>query len=56
VPLQVCAREAALLGTVAAAAYSITFQIGTATTQICEAFAVAAQSLLARELEGSDAM
>ena len=31
------------------------FQLGTATTQICESFAVAAQSLLARELQGTDA-
>lgn len=31
---QVCAREAALLGTVASAAYNICFQLGTATTQV----------------------
>ena len=49
-----CAREAALLGTVAAAAYNVVFQLGTATTQICESFAVAAQALLARELQGRD--
>jgi Na+-driven multidrug efflux pump len=46
----VCAREAALLGTVAAAAYNLTFQIGFATTQICESVAVAVQTLLAREI------
>jgi putative MATE family efflux protein len=50
-----CAREAALLGTVSAAAYNVVFQLGTATTQICESFAVAAQALLARELQGADA-
>jgi Na+-driven multidrug efflux pump len=50
----VCAREAALLGTAAAAAYNVCFQLGTATTQICESISVAAQSLLARELAGRD--
>ena len=45
-----CARQAALLGPVAAAAYNITFQLGFATTQICEAVAVAVQTLLAREM------
>ena len=46
----VCARQAAILGSVAAAAYNLTFQLGFATTQICEAVAVAVQTLLAREL------
>ena len=49
----VCAREAALFGPVAAAAYNLTFQLGFATTQICEAVAPAAaavQTLLAREI------
>jgi putative MATE family efflux protein len=46
----VCARQAAMLGPVAAAAYNLTFQLGFATTQICEAVAVAVQTLLAREL------
>lgn len=46
----VVARQAALLGSVAAAAYNLTFQLGFATTQICEAVAVAVQTLLAREL------
>lgn len=46
----VCAREAALLGPVTAAAYNLTFQLGFATTQICESVAVAVQTLLAREL------
>ena len=46
----VCARQAAALGAVAAAAYNLTFQLGFATTQICEAVAVAVQTLLAREM------
>lgn len=46
----VCARQAALLGPVAAAAYNLTFQLGFATTQICEAVAVSVQTLLAREM------
>lgn len=46
----VCSRQAALLGSVAAAAYNLTFQLGFATTQICEAVAVAVQTLLAREM------
>lgn len=46
----VCAKQAALLGPVAAAAYNLTFQLGFATTQICEAVAVAVQTLLAREI------
>ena len=45
-----CGREAALLGPVAAAAYSLTFQLGVATTQVCESIAIAAQTLLAREV------
>lgn len=35
---------------VAAAAYNLTFQIGFATTQLCEALAIACQTLIAREL------
>ena len=50
----VCARQAALLGTVAMAAYNLTFQLGFATTQICEAVAVAVQTLLARELADTE--
>jgi len=38
------------LGPVAAAAYNLTFQLGFATTQICESVAVAVQTMLAREL------
>jgi hypothetical protein len=41
-----------LLGSVAAAAYNLTFQLGFATTQICESVAVAVQTLLAREISG----
>lgn len=51
----VCARQAALLGAVAAAAYNLTFQLGFATTQICESVAVAVQTLLAREMAGDGA-
>ena len=40
----------ALLGPIAAAAYNLTFQLGFATTQICESVAVAVQTLLAREI------
>lgn len=50
----VCARQAALLGAVAAAAYNLTFQLGFATTQICESVAVAVQTLLARETAGNN--
>ena len=46
----ICARQAALLGSTASAAYNLTFQLGFATTQICEAVAVAVQTLMAREL------
>jgi len=42
----------ALLGPIAAAAYNLTFQLGFATTQICESVAVAVQTLLAREIAG----
>ncbi|GMI31530.1 hypothetical protein TeGR_g9984 [Tetraparma gracilis] len=42
-------RAAALLGPVAAAAYNLTFQLGFATTQVCESVAVAVQTLLARD-------
>lgn len=46
----VCARQAALLGAVASAAYNLTFQLGFAVTQICEAIAIAVQTLLAKEM------
>lgn len=44
----VTASAAARLGTTAMAAYSITFNLGFATSQLCESVAIAAQSLLAR--------
>ena len=46
----ICAREAARLGAVASAAHNLCFQLGVATTQICESLAIAMQTLLAREL------
>jgi putative MATE family efflux protein len=46
----ICARQAALLGPVAAAAYNLTFQLGFAVTQICESIAIAVQTLLARKM------
>jgi putative MATE family efflux protein len=46
----VCAREAARLGPVASAAHNLCFQLGVATTQLCESIAIATQTLLAREL------
>lgn len=46
----VCARQTAIMGPVVAAAYNLTFQLGFATTQICESIAVAVQTLLAREI------
>ena len=38
------------MGPIRAVAYNIMFQVGFATTQICEAVAVAVQTLLAREI------
>lgn len=46
----VCAREAARLGAVASAAHNMCFQLGVATTQLCESLGIATQTLLAREL------
>jgi len=45
----------ALLGPIAAAAYNLTFQLGFATTQICESVAIAVQTLLAREIASTTA-
>ncbi|KAL3924502.1 MAG: hypothetical protein SGPRY_003896 [Prymnesium sp.] len=59
----VCAREAARLGAASSAAHNLCFQLGVATTQLCESLGIATQTLLARELsrkepddaeEGSD--
>lgn len=44
------ARAAAKLGTAPAAAYALTFQLGVATTQLCEAVSLALLSLVSREL------
>eukprot|EP00962_Isochrysis_galbana_P040006 scaffold14464_cov108-Isochrysis_galbana.AAC.2 len=44
------ARRAASLGPIPAAAYALTFQLGVATTQLCEAVSLAMQALLSREL------
>ena len=44
--------KAALLGPVAAAAHNLMFNLGVATTQVCESVAVATQTLLAREMGG----
>lgn len=45
-----CSRQSALLGSVAASAYSVTFQIGFFITLVCESVTVAVQTLLSREL------
>jgi Na+-driven multidrug efflux pump len=47
--LSVCAAMAARLGNQSLAAYWVCFQLGTASAQLCEAFGVAAQALVARE-------
>ena len=46
----VSASAAARLGTVPMAAYSLTFNLGFATSQLCEAVSIAAQALLARDM------
>ncbi|RYH00127.1 MATE family efflux transporter, partial [archaeon] len=45
----VTASAAAKLGTVAMAAYSLTFNLGFATSQMCESISIAAQAMLAKE-------
>lgn len=45
-----CSRQSALLGSIAASAYSVTFQIGFFITLACESITVAVQTLLSREL------
>jgi putative MATE family efflux protein len=45
----VTSSAAARLGTVPMAAYSMTFNLGFATSQLCESVAIAGQALLARE-------
>lgn len=46
----VTAGAAARLGTVSMAAYSLTFNLGFATSQLCESISIATQVLLAREV------
>lgn len=46
----VTSAAAARLGTVPMAAYSLTFNLGFATSQLCEAVSIAAQALLARDM------
>jgi Na+-driven multidrug efflux pump len=50
------ARRAASLGPIPAAAYALTFQLGVATTQLCEAVSLAMQALLSRELNRNAAL
>ena len=45
----VTSSAAARLGTISMAAYSLTFNLGFATSQLCESISIAAQALLARE-------
>jgi putative MATE family efflux protein len=45
-----CSRRSAVLGSVAASAYSVTFQLGFFITLVCESITVAVQALLSREL------
>lgn len=45
----VTSSAAARLGTIAMAAYSLTFNLGFATSQLCESISIAAQALLARD-------
>jgi putative MATE family efflux protein len=46
----VTSSAAARLGTIPMAAYSLTFNLGFATSQLCEAVSIAAQALLARDV------
>lgn len=46
----VTAAAAARLGTIPMAAYSLTFNLGFVTSQLCEAFSIAAQALIARDM------
>lgn len=45
----VTSSAAARLGTVPMAAYALTFNLGSATSQLCESISIATQSILARE-------
>jgi putative MATE family efflux protein len=46
----VTASAAARLGTIPMAAYSLTFNLGFATSQLCESISIAAQVLIARDI------
>ena len=46
----VTASAAARLGTIPMAAYSLTFNLGFATSQLCESISVATQALIARDM------
>ena len=46
----VTSAAAARLGTIPMAAYSLTFNLGFATSQLCESVSVAAQALIARDM------
>ena len=46
----VTSSAAARLGTIPMAAYSVTFNLGFATSQLCESISIAAQALIARDI------
>jgi len=46
----ITSKAAANLGTIPMAAYSLTFNLGFATSQLCESVSIAVQALLAREM------
>ena len=46
----VTSAAAARLGTIPMAAYSLTFNLGFATSQLCESISIAAQALIARDM------
>lgn len=46
----VTSAAAARLGTIPMAAYSLTFNLGFATSQLCESISIAAQALIARDI------
>ena len=46
----VTSSAAARLGTIPMAAYSLTFNLGFATSQLCESISIAAQALIARDI------
>lgn len=50
----ITSAAAARLGTVPMAAYSLTFNLGFATSQLCEAIAIASQALIARDFPFND--